>query len=253
LYRDGKKALGENRSPLAITDGEVNFLWSFIQGSIMDPGTWNRLLNSYGFCERHAWIHISVEMAFREGYLLGPTILYQGLLEKALHAFGPPRVIYWTMRQLRTTDACMLCALNIARTSAGAASPARLDRGRDITALRSFVADLRNQWRDHVCGECAGPKTHPDANRRCRRHLLSKGHADKALGVARVSEQLQELYEGVTRYQNSFVADGAEATDQDRAALIGAIGWCSGWRPLLDMLDSGSRSIDGYPCQHYSA
>ena len=50
----------------APTDGEINFLWSFIQGSIVTPETWNALLRSYGFCERHAWIHIGIEMSFRD-------------------------------------------------------------------------------------------------------------------------------------------------------------------------------------------
>ena len=68
----------------APTDGEINLFWSFIQGSIVTPETWNALLRSYGFCERHAWIHIGIEMSFRDQYLLGPTILYAELVEKAL-------------------------------------------------------------------------------------------------------------------------------------------------------------------------
>ena len=54
------------------------------QGSITVPETWNALLRSYGLCERHAWMHIGVEMSFRDEYLLGPTILYAELIEKAL-------------------------------------------------------------------------------------------------------------------------------------------------------------------------
>jgi hypothetical protein len=52
---------------LAITNSEINFVWSFIQGSIMIPETRNALLRAFGFCDRHAWVHLSVEMSFRSG------------------------------------------------------------------------------------------------------------------------------------------------------------------------------------------
>jgi hypothetical protein len=88
---------------LAVTDGEISFLWSFIQGSIMISETWNALLRGYGFCERHAWIHISVEMSFRHEYLLGPTILYAELIDKSLLAISASQTIglHSLMRQLR--------------------------------------------------------------------------------------------------------------------------------------------------------
>ena len=72
----GESSGDEGRELVAITEGEVNFLWSFIQGSLVNPETWNSLLGSYGFCERHAWIHMSIEMAFRDEYLLGPTNIF---------------------------------------------------------------------------------------------------------------------------------------------------------------------------------
>jgi hypothetical protein len=63
-----------NHHALSITNGEINFLWWFIQGSIMNSDTWARLMKSYGFCERHAWIHLSIETSFRDRFLLGrPT------------------------------------------------------------------------------------------------------------------------------------------------------------------------------------
>lgn len=108
--------LGANgREPLAATDGEINFLWSFIQGSIMIPETRNALLRSYGFCERHAWIHIGVEMSFRDQYLLGSTILYGQLIEKSLRAISVPQRVglHSVIRQLRATGRCLLCALNV--------------------------------------------------------------------------------------------------------------------------------------------
>ena len=107
--------------PLAATDGEINFLWSFIQGSIMIPETWNALLRNYGFCERHAWIHIAVEMSFREEYLLGPTILYSALVERSLRAVSTRRIIgpHLLTGQLRGTHRCLLCTMNLGSASVG--------------------------------------------------------------------------------------------------------------------------------------
>jgi hypothetical protein len=77
---------GKGPHSLAITDGEVNFLWWFIQGSIMNPETWEGLMRGGGFCERHAWVHLSIEMAFRDRYLLGPAILYRALIDRFVRA-----------------------------------------------------------------------------------------------------------------------------------------------------------------------
>jgi hypothetical protein len=223
---------------LAITDGEINFLWSFIQGSIMIPETWNRLLHGYGFCERHAWTHISIEMSFRDPYLLGPTILYHSLIEKSLHAVCVPRCIsmHSVARQLRATDACLLCALNIKDASPGASPEARLDRGRDSDRLRTFASDLESLWTSYVCTACRGQDSDRNVSNRCRRHLLADVKARKTVDLSSQKDLLQELYDRVTRYQNSFLVDGPKANDRDRAAFITAIGWCSGWRPLLALL-----------------
>jgi len=237
---------------LSITNGEVNFLWWFIQGSIMNSDTWARLMNSYGFCERHAWIHLSIETSFRDRFLLGPTILYQGLLDKALHSMRPPRIsAYSRIRDLRATDACMLCAMNIPESPAVMAPASRLDRGRDVGALRRFVSGLETLWRGYLCNLCHTQKSNVHIETLCRRHLLSHMRQRKALNIAGQRELLNGLYEGVTRYQNSLAAGGKAASDQDRAALIGAIGWCSGWRPLLAMLGSAATGlIDVELCEH---
>jgi len=44
----------------------------------------------------------------------------------------------------------------------------------------------------------------------------------------------------VTRFGRSFRWElrGTD-TGEDRAALISAVGWCSGWRPLLSIVESG--------------
>jgi hypothetical protein len=59
------------RCTLPLSNGEINFLWWFIQGSIMSPSTRDRLWKTWGMCERHTWGFISVEAAFRQGYMMG--------------------------------------------------------------------------------------------------------------------------------------------------------------------------------------
>jgi hypothetical protein len=215
----------------APTDGEINFLWSFIQGSIMIPETWNALLRSYGFCERHAWIHISIELAFRDEYLLGPMILYAELIEKALHAIDTPRPKLEV--ELRADGPCFICAMNLQDAFAGASPQARLDRARDASNLRDFASRLAPMWRSRICPECSG-KT--EAPMLCRRHLLAAAKAHAPTNLRAQRSVLRDLSERATRYQKSFVVGGPKVNEQDRAALIAAIGWCSGWRPLLTLL-----------------
>ncbi len=222
---------------LAVTDGEISFLWSFIQGSIMISETWNALMRGYGFCERHAWIHISVEMSFRQEYLLGPTILYAELIDKSLLAISASQTIglHSLMRQLRAAGPCFLCTMNVKNASAGACPQARLNRGRDSSQLRNFASKLQPMWRSSVCSDCSGEDRDRMAPKRCRQHLLAAMKARTTVDIVAQRNVLRDLSDRVGRYQRSF-SSGAKASDQDRAALIAAIGWCSGWRPLLAQL-----------------
>jgi hypothetical protein len=236
---DQRDAVDARESPdLSITDGEINFFWSFIQGSVMIPETRNALLRAYGFCERHAWVHLSVEMSFRKRHFLGPVILYHALIEKSVQevqtrqhvSLRPP------MRRLRPTGSCFLCALNINNAGAGASSRARLDRGRDSNRLRDFATGLAPLWRPNVCAVCSNEPRNIVGASRCRRHLLTDLKLQKPVDLSCQQGMLQELSRRLARYEKSFVAGADEPTDQDRASLISAIGWCSGWRPLLALL-----------------
>lgn len=238
------------RSPLAITDGEINFLWSFIQGSLMNVETWRCLLNGYGFCERHAWVHLNVEMAFREQYLLGPTILYAALIEKALNAVGvvPAASRRFVERRLRAGEACLLCTLNVISASRGACPQRRLDQGRDTRPLQWFALDLKQLWSDYVCDACKRKEGSKPNNGeiRCRRHLIADLRAHRPVNLLRQQVMLRDLHERVIRYQESFTAGKPEANDQERASLVAAVGWCSGWRPLLALLDDEQSACSVY-------
>lgn len=161
--------------PLAITDGEINFFWSFIQGSIMIPDTWRALLRGYGFCERHAWIHLGMEMAFREQYLLGPTILYAELIDKALHALQAAEKVglQAAARRLRAVGPCFVCAQEVHDKSGGTCPQARLDRGRDCSHLREIAEKSESLWRTWLCPDCSGRQSNEQTPNHCRRHLLA--------------------------------------------------------------------------------
>jgi hypothetical protein len=73
--RDATTRNGDPGSPSRVwplPDGEIHYLWWFIQGSIMEPEMRGRL--------RRTWGALAVEAAYRHGYLHGPAV--------GLRAFG---------------------------------------------------------------------------------------------------------------------------------------------------------------------
>jgi hypothetical protein len=228
---------------LGVTDGEINFLWSFMQGSIAIPETWRALMRGFGFCERHAWIHLGVEMAFRKQYLLGPAILYRALARQAfgafrLHSLDPRSVT----TRLVSSGPCFLCAMRVDAAPPGVHPQARLTQARDTGPLIAFASRLEPLWRPSVCALCAGAGAGHDSPCRCRPHLIAdKGRQPADLAWA--EHLLAEMSERLARFENSFTAGAPAANDAERAAFITAVGWCSGWRPLLELTrPSPSRS-----------
>jgi hypothetical protein len=223
---------------LAVTDGEIHFLWWFIQGSIMTPETRAALLRGFGFCERHAWVHLSVEMSFRKQHFLGPVILYRELIEKSVQATKGRRQLAFQspLRQLKAAGPCFLCTLDIKPAATGATPPARLARGRDSNGLRLFATNLTTLWRPTVCAICSGNTCETRGSPRCRPHLLADLTEREPIDLSWHQDTLNELSVRLARYERSFVAGADKPSEQERAALISAVGWCSGWRPLLALL-----------------
>jgi hypothetical protein len=185
-----------NAKNFAPTSAEINFLWSFIQGSITVPETWNALVRSYGFCERHAWIHISVEMSFRGEYLLGSTILYAELIEKALRAVSRPQsMVHNSLEQaLRSGGPCFLCSMNLRNgASAGAAPRSRLDPGSDNSVLRTFAGLTERVWRSWLCPECAGRECAGATPTSCGA-MLSPRHAPTGRSIFQPKDTCCMLY-----------------------------------------------------------
>ena len=215
---------------LHLSDGEIHFLWHFIQGSFMDPETRTRLRRGWGMCPRHSLGFLAVDAAFRHAFPHGPAILYEDLMSQAHAAFslsGPFRAER-TGFHLRATGPCHMCDLGYGPASPGQASREILERGRNLTEIRRFALATEPYWRRAVCGRCAGN----GSTRRCRIHLregLIAG-ADPGDHVALV----QDIAHHIRRYSRSFVWELQDTeTVEDRAALVAAVGWCSGWRPWL--------------------
>jgi hypothetical protein len=218
--------------PLSV--GEVHFLWHFIQGSIMVPATRWRLRRAWGMCERHSFGSVAVEAAFRPHLLHGPAILYADLMTRAVRAFagrGPFQHIRIAWR-LRDRGPCLMCEIGYGPQSPGIASAELIEQGRDLAGIRAFAERTAPVWRPMVCGRCAAT----DEAARCRRHLREDLLAG-ATGLASHRQLVATIAEHILRYERSFRWEyrGTD-TQADRAALIAAVGWCSGWRPWLGLI-----------------
>lgn len=217
-----------------LSAGEVYFLWHFIQGSIMIPDTRRRLRRAWGLCARHSAGFIAAEAIFRHGYLHGPAVLYEDLMERAHRALGlrRPAVSLWAAWRIRATGPCLMCQTGYTAAPGGYAPSDVLDRIRHVEPFLAFVRETLPLWSRDVCGRCRGD----DAPARCRAHLLQ----DLLRGRGRLREERERVVsiaEHVRRYATSF-RWGFHGTDTpaDRASLIRAVGWCSGWGPWAALL-----------------
>ena len=134
---------------------------------------------------------------------------------------------------LRDRGPCLMCNMGLGPESAGMASPDLVTRGQDVTELQVFALTTRVYWEKCVCGRCLGN----DARPRCRRHLIE----DASRGIVnRFSEHrdlIDYMFEQITLYARSFRWEfqGTE-TEENKAALISAVGWCSGWQLFLPII-----------------
>ncbi len=212
-------------------------MWWFIQGSIMSPYTRQRLRRAWGLCSRHAWGYLVVDASFRHGYLHGPVVLYEDLMQRALATFavpGPARTIR-VIKGLRDKGPCLICEIGYGPESTAQVKEERLLKGRDLTELRAFASRTEPHWRHGVCGRCLG---NDGSASRCRRHLIEDWEAGARLDLSAHLDGVQEVAGRLAKYSRSFVFEKrGTATDEDRSALISAVGWCSGWRTLMNILE----------------
>lgn len=113
------------------------------------------------------------------------------------------------------------------------ASPDIVERGQDPTELKRFAEKTRPYWERAICGRCSGN----GSRERCRPHLLedaAKGEIGDS--IAHLS-LLDYVVSHMRIYERSFRYEFQDTeTDEDMAALISAVGWCSGWKPFLLIL-----------------
>lgn len=218
-----------------LSNGEVHFLWHFIDGSIMNPDTRAQLHGAWGMCTRHSFGFMTAEAAFRGGFMHGPAVLYDDLMERAMAVVGtartsvPKRLI---AHRLGNKASCIMCANGYGPDSPGRAPLERVRQGSNTEILKAFAIETKRWWRAWVCGACAGVRR----TARCREHL----RRDLLDGRTSLQEQrplVSELAEHVKCYARSFRWElrGTD-TGQDRAALIGSVAWCSGWAPWLELV-----------------
>jgi hypothetical protein len=123
--------------PFAITDGEVNCILGFLHDGSIGAEAWHRLMGAWGYCERHAWASLVVEMAYLKGFVSRSAFLYFDLLQKAVDVLGA-RTHYnkrALAKGLGERNQCMMCEIN-PRTR-GWLSDAEIDDARDKSRLRT--------------------------------------------------------------------------------------------------------------------
>jgi len=75
---------------------------------------------------------------------------------------------------------------------------------------------------------------------RCRAHLGEELLTGEAVDLAAQRELVESIYGHMARFSRAFVWEyRGTATEEDRAALISAIGWCGGWKPWLWLAGTG--------------
>ena len=229
-----QKRVRLERSGSQLSDGEIHYLYWFTQGSIMVPDIRHGLRKAWGFCERHAWGYILVEAAFCRGYMHGASLLYEDLLTPALSIsrIRTPLQNWRLARDLRNRGPCPMCKMGFGPHSKGIASPELIKRGRAITELGKLAGSTETYWEKTICGRCAKN----GSAQRCRRHLIedaSKGLIDT---LSTHHALVEYIFYHLSRYHRSFQLEfQGKQTDEDVAALISAVGWCSGWGAFLSI------------------
>ncbi|MGO9118557.1 MAG: hypothetical protein ACLQPD_13245 [Desulfomonilaceae bacterium] len=229
-----------------LSPGEAHFLYWFMQGGIMDPYVWQNMRKAWGMCERHAWGWFRVETAFRHSHMHGPAILYKDLIERAVRFCSVRGPMSRTRARisLREKGRCLMCEAEFGPHSKTFAEPKLIQKARDLGQLRSIGRRTFPYWSAAVCGTCAGTSS----TVRCRRHFLEERNPVWEFDWHK--EFLTRICHLLATYAQSFRWGFHHLrTDEGVAALISAIGWCSGWTILLSLMDESESSelrlIDG--------
>ena len=100
--------------------------------------------------------------------------------------------------------------------------------------LQVFAQKTKKYWERTICSHCVKNGSF----HRCRRHLVEDASNAMVGDISFHRGTLEYIFEHLVIYARSFrwECHGTD-TEEDQAALISAIGWCSGWGPLLSILE----------------
>lgn len=205
------------------TAAEERQLSSFLDGAIMDVGVRHHLWRSWGLCPRHSWQYALLELERLSGRPLSTAILYLDLVRRAGHRMRRARLLPTEARRrlLLPGADCFTCEfVRIARGEAEATG----DRPQAWPAATRTLRQGARIWRAWGCPDCGAGE-----GVRCRPHLLASGTLDAEAAVA----FLQDLGAEMTALVRSFSWNADPPTPRQRVAWVGAVGWFSGWAPVL--------------------
>jgi hypothetical protein len=227
-----------------LTDEEVQLLWSFIHGDIMNEPTRVRLRKSWGLCARHAWGSAVTEIELwqsgagvRGGHQpFDAAVLYDDLTGHMYHALEGSR--RWSRRRaLRGKGACIVCddvrapaLAGTALTHGGFTASILAGEANALHHTRGWLAETRPEWAAHVCPNCAsGAALDTSATAvRCRPHLIEAEAFDSET-TATITRELAHMHGQVRALGVSMTERGAPSTPEVDASWVRALGWFHGW------------------------
>jgi putative (di)nucleoside polyphosphate hydrolase len=223
--------------PLSISDGEVNFIQGFVHDGSIGAECGLQLMGYWGYCERHAWVSFAVEMSTLRGFCSRSASLYVDILQQASTALAgnTQRAI---AKQLKERGSCMICNAN--PKWRGLLSAAELAEAKDPARLRNFLEESAPFWRSDCCPRCITLVT---GGQLCRHHMIEAINEGQSLDLRHERDYFLNMLARLENYAWSFSwgfrdIDGPE----DRAAIVSAIGWCSGWSSLAKLTPLGHPS-----------
>lgn len=219
-----------------LTNGEVHYLWYFMQGSIMDPYVRRHLRNSWGFCQRHMAGWLLVESAFHHNYFHGPSILLADLIGRAQNCFSRYQVPLVAAVRLRNKKPCFMCYLGFNAERKGSANADIMRQGNDVSYLRQFAHETEMYWRKSVCPRCVNNAG--SEGLLCRTHLIQELSHNKYSSIKNAATYIDYLYEQITFFSHSFRWEHrGSATTECKASLISVAGWLGGWAELINLIE----------------
>jgi hypothetical protein len=220
------RELGAAGSPFELLIREVKQLWWWQRdGAIMTPKIRGQLRRAFGLCPRHTWAQFAAECEL-SGRPFSTAVLYHDLVgwaAKALREAPRRRSSPLPITALQARECCPTCQWLASSTAPDDPSFAeRQQRVNRLERTRGYLAESRRVSMARSCPHCLDGQ-----GLLCRPHLLAADPA--SVDADACAAALVELGELVGTLIASMTVGGPVARTQDRAALVEALGWCSGW------------------------